>query len=200
VSEILERLEAISRTLADTPDPRPEWLREAEDEAPGDALYYRFLYQLAAECAPGNMLEIGTRNGASAVQLAAGNPRGRVITVDIMDFAGEKVSEFGCENLRFVKGHSLKVIGAVRDEMPSIDLLYIDAMHNCEPAAAEYLVYGALLAPEGVVLFDDIHINYGMNLLWESLRAPKVELNHLHRTCGAGFGAALGPGAGGGPK
>jgi hypothetical protein len=72
--------------------------------------------------------------------------------------------------------------------MPTIDLLFIDGLHEFDQAHQEYVLYRNHVRQGGLIFFDDLHINSGMDKLWELVPEPKLELPQLHYT---GFGVAV---------
>lgn len=169
------------------PETRPEWLRTFIEGVPGNERYYRFLYELARRARPAAMVETGTRLGCSAAQMALGNPEGKMITVDIDPAAKARADALGLTNLTAVLSDSRVAFSAVRAAVPAIDLLYIDSDHTFDLASAEYWLYRTIVREEGVILFDDIHINADMERFWAMVPEPKAEANFLHRHYGFGI-------------
>ncbi len=69
-------------------------------------------------------------------------------------------------------------------------MLFIDTVHTAEQFAAELALFGPLVRPGGVILFDDIRINEGMSQ-WgggDNLKENKLELPEMHPT---GFGVVF---------
>lgn len=149
--------------------------------------YYDFLYHLAQEMKPKIIVELGTWKGDSTCRLAYGAPEAKVITVDIgaLPEAYEKTKKF--DNIEMVKGGSLdnKIIDYIPDE---IDILFIDTLHDYEQVMAEYIAYSPKVKKGGVILYDDVIINKGMEMFWEEVSIPKINLPELHYT---GFGISI---------
>jgi len=184
------RIAEISRA---TPDGRPSWLEKMRDTDPGLALYYRFLYELAREMKPAWILETGTRLGLSAAQLAMGCPSAKVITVDIDPHSKNRfVDEPNLRTLSNVipiTSDSRQAKELFPKECSRFELIYLDSNHVYDVVSPEFKIYGEMLAPGGVMVFDDITLNVEMRKFWAEVPSPKIELNFLHRLCGAGFGA-----------
>lgn len=185
-----EILEAAER-MRHWPDSRSEGVRVLQDEP---ALYYRFLFEVSAILRPAVAVELGTRNGCSAAQIAHGWPDCRVVTVDIEPAATARARALGLPNLAAITGDSRDpaTVARVTELAPGgLDLLFIDSEHYFDLASAELAAYWPLLRPRGVAVFDDITLNPEMRRFWGTVPQPKASLGFLHLTCGAGFGAAV---------
>lgn len=183
----LSRLAELVRT---TPDPRPVWLHNLQDEASPAVLYYRFIYEIVRRERPAAMLETGTRLGHSAAQMAAGCPEGKVVTFDIDPKARDHVLANGFPNIvSVIRDTTLPGLAEeVRSHFNSIDLLFLDSNHSYRVVSAEYRALVPLVRPGGLILFDDINLNLEMKRFWSEISKPKAEFWYLHTTCGAGFG------------
>ena len=181
----LEDLGNLAGSMQKGRDPRPDWLRAIDDDP--TSVYYRFLYHCTVILRPRVSFEIGTCEGKSAAHLAAGCPGGTVITVDIRLSSKGATDQLLIPNLVSIVGDSLEVPSVLK-WMPPLGLLFIDGDHELRQAYREYLMYRPYVKAGGLILFDDIHINSGMDQLWELIRDPKRELPTLQYT---GFGIAV---------
>lgn len=186
-------LEQIIESLADSVvqglDERPEWLKWLPGATDLRELYYAFLYHLALG-KNWSCLEIGTRQGTSALHLAAGmGNAGTVLTLDI---------EPGCKPLveSLAREHALSnVVGITGDSSTiqldvdqPLDLLFIDGNHTFESSFGDYRRFAPLVRPNGLILFDDTKLNEGMASAWSRITEPKIELAQLHYM---GFGVVV---------
>ena len=176
-----------------TPDPRPAWLEKMRETDPEQALYYRFLYELSKAVKPAWILETGTRLGLSAAQLAMGCPTAKVVTIDIdpnskARFSSEE-SLRNLPNVIPITADSRKAKELFPPGCQQFGVIYLDSDHTYDVVSPEFKMYREMLAPGGVMVFDDITLNPEMKRFWSEVPHPKVELNFLHRLCGAGFGA-----------
>lgn len=188
IAEALEGLRGLALSLASEPDTRPEWLVKCNEGTAENSRYYRFLYEIARETHPKISVELGTRTGFSAAQMAAGNPDGLVITVDTDPVNQAKARAFNLPNLVLMNADSLVALGQIRAYAP-IDVLFVDSAHTFIHTSAEYIAYRELLRPNGLMLFDDIHVWHEMEDFWNKMVFdPKIDLQGLHHT---GFGAAI---------
>jgi predicted O-methyltransferase YrrM len=169
-------------------DSRPKILRDMTDQAPTTLHYNRFLYELVQRYEPEVILELGTDRGRSAAHMASGNPHAIVLTLDIDPACTKQVNDLGWHNLHGYTTDSLKF--KLEDHFipvsKIVDLLFIDSLHAFEHARAEYDLYLPYVEPGGIILFDDIHLDAGMEKLWASIEEEKADLTPLHFS---GFGA-----------
>ena len=131
------------------------------------------------------IVELGTCTGGSTSHFAAGTT-GKVISVDIESRPDtiERLKSFG--NIELIVGNTRDPSLAWQiSKRGPIDILFIDTDHNAEQVIIELSLYGPLVRPGGIILFDDIRINDGMSQWWDSLNEDKLELPEMHHT---GFG------------
>jgi predicted O-methyltransferase YrrM len=182
----------LSASLAEMPDRRASWLKELPEATDPASLYYRFLYEWCRRTQPAVTVEIGCYQGVSAAHMAAGNPEGRVWTIDSNPDAISHAEALGLPNLTAVLGDSCASLEYVRGLLPGpVDLLYIDGWHSFNQTYGEYMLYRPLVRPGGLMLFDDLGLKTAtmeMERFWEAVDEPKVMLPDLHYT---GFGAVL---------
>jgi predicted O-methyltransferase YrrM len=182
----------IAEFSRDSQDERPEWLKKMRDTDPNYAIYYRFLYELSKAMNPLWILETGTRLGLSAAQLAMGCPSARVITIDVDRHSKARFSDEqnlkALSNVIPITADSRKAKELFPSDCKQFDLIYLDSDHTYDVVASEFRLYREMLAPGGVMVFDDICLNPQMRQFWAEVPWPKQELNFLHTLCGAGFG------------
>jgi predicted O-methyltransferase YrrM len=178
----VDEVQGLASEFGDGPDERPEWLRQLDTDE--TSVYYRFFFEFARRFRPAIAFEIGTCEGKSAAHLAAGNPEGVVITLDIKPQAKSLADALLLPNLVSVTCDSMAGPQLLR-WMPSIDLLFIDGDHTLPQAYGEYELYRPFVKDGGLIFFDDIHISPEMEFMWRTLADPKEDLRALHYT---GFG------------
>ena len=187
-SSTLAELVRLARELPSMPDTRPQWLKPLVDEPIERTLYYRFLFEYAKRRRPAVMIETGTFRGHSAAHLAAGNPEGRVVTIDHDPEAAARVRAMNLANVTPVTGDSLAVFHNVRDLVPEVDLLFLDSSMKFPHAHEEREAYSTLVRPGCPILLDDIFINPDMEKTWSLVPPEKAEANGLHYK---GFGISV---------
>jgi predicted O-methyltransferase YrrM len=149
---------------------------------------YRRLYESAAECRGGTIVEIGTFRGAATIALALGGGSAcRVITADLLrdgvGLEGNSVDakvaalratlgEFGVEDsVRFVHGD---VEALVADADPrDIALLLLDGGGRIE---ADFALLWDRLAPDAAIVIDDID---GRVTVERDMKSARINQKHL---------------------
>jgi hypothetical protein len=103
--------------------------------------------------AAGNVVELGTRGGASTWALLAGvEARGGIVTsVDVDDCSGVAA---GHPLWAFVQGSSIDPATVARVPTP-IDLLFVDTLHQYAHVAAELSLWTPFVKPGGRILIHD---------------------------------------------
>ncbi len=94
------------------------------------------------------------------------------------------------KNIELKIGSSLSkdIIDSVRHR--TVDILFIDSLHEYDQVIAEYKAWLPKMKYGGVILFDDIHLDEYMSKVWEFIQLghDSIELPHLHHS---GFGAII---------
>lgn len=159
--------------------------KDAMLRAPGSvAHYYRFFYFLAKLLKPSLTVELGTSKGISSACLAAGNPEGKVITINKCN---ELLPECRMGNVAYLLQDSRVPVDLPR----KIDILYIDTEHNGIICQEEYDIWKSLMSPGGIVFFDDIHLSKSMDDFWAGFNPAEGEKFELPVHGEAGFGVVL---------
>ncbi len=139
--------------------------------------YYKLLYFLAGEFDDRIILDVGTCTGASAIALSNKN---RVLTFDIQEedrfaFKDLPITSFLC-NMHNIDEDLIK-------ESP---LIYLDVAHNGED---EIKFYNRLkdLDYDGILVVDDICLNYKMKEFWGMITNIKYDLTDFFHESGTGI-------------
>jgi predicted O-methyltransferase YrrM len=137
--------------------------------------YYLYLARLVRELAPKRLVELGTDIGRAAAFMMTQLPaRSEFITVEIGSQPRTDLAAcHGDPRLKIVTGSSTDP--SVYEPLQDIDLLFIDTDHRYEQVSAEWQIYRGRLSKGAVVVFDDIHLNPGMEQFWAELPEPKVD-------------------------
>ena len=184
----LDAIKQLAALITTIPDSRPEWLKALpsamEEGITQFGRYYRFFWEIAKRWAPERVLEIGTYKGSSIAHFAAGNPKGKCVTVDIEADSARLASEFKLPNLLPITANSAEAVDRCKILSP-YDILFIDGQHDFNHCYGEYVLYRPLVKQGGLIFFDDIHVHPEMEVAWEYIIDPKAEINNLHWT---GFG------------
>ena len=143
--------------------------------------YYYLMYLLAAETHQGNIVELGVNKGYGVSAFAYGNPKIKVIGLDL------NVSPvFTPPNVDF---HLLSALPPP-DFIEDIAILHIDTEHSYGNAKNEFWQYEPFLLSGAVVLFDDLHaMDDGVLRAFYEMPYAKIQDDRLHP--GNGYGILI---------
>ena len=159
--------------------------------------YYYFLAGLVRSQRMRHVLEVGTNAGGSIMSISRGinkedMPESRLVTVDIEHKNQEGFREY--PHIERVTGDSLdpEVVKRVKSLFEgSIDLIYIDSVHEYDHTRKNIDAYAEPLNPRYVVL-DDIRQCDSMKELWKDLtqdfKDSAFDASYVSIRKGAGFG------------
>ena len=140
--------------------------------------YYSLMYFLAGEVRKGSIVELGVSKGYGISSFAHGNPRAKVIGLDL-----NIAPEFCPDNVDFHLMSALPVPEFIED----IAILHIDTEHSYGNALNEFMQYKCKLLPGAVVMFDDLHaMDNGVLRAFYELPHPKIQDDRLHPVNGYG--------------
>jgi len=137
-------------------DYRPQWLKDMVPRASWH--YYHALAILAKNTNPELIVELGTKAGTGALHFRYGSPTAEIITVDITPpVYPQLTAKMDEKNIKSVICDSTEYASQVKDK--TVNILFIDANHIYESLIADITAWIPKMAPEGIVLFDDIHLD-----------------------------------------
>ena len=178
VTDLVEEL-----IRGNVPDTRPDVLRAMTAGATSTALYNRFLYSWVEKTVPGLIVETGTDRGRSGAHMAMGDSRSKVISVDIDPVCSAQLAALKLPNVEALTGDA--VDASHRFPFHTIDMLFLDSLHEYDHMARELAAYLPKAKPGALVFVDDIHLNEGMERLWREVTSAKRDISALHDS---GFG------------
>jgi|SRR6185437_9372811 len=140
----------------------------------------QLLYRVARHYSPATMLELGTSLGLSTAYLAAGAPQARLWTIE----GAPAIANKARENLATLEkkadvltGNFDTVLPGLLNDMPPVELAFIDGNHRCEPTVRYFDAIFQHAAPSSALIFDDIHWSEEMETAWDTIRSdPRVYL------------------------
>ena len=140
----------------------------------------QLLHRVARHYAPATILELGTSLGLSTAYLTAGAPQARLWTIEgalsIADKARANLNSLGAK-AEILTGNFDTVLPGLLEEIPPVELAFIDGNHRCEPTLRYFDAIFRHAAPASVLIFDDIHWSAGMETAWNTIRNdPRVYL------------------------
>lgn len=159
----------------------------------------------AAGSASHAYLEIGCRRGHSIVAAMCANPELDVTGVDIWStdsYNGEENSQALLEktlrdlkrNARIINGDSKEILPIMFKQGRRFNLITVDGDHESEPAATDLSNAVKLLAPHGVIIFDDITLNgYSLGRVWSNFKASHPDWEFTEFNWGNGTGVGVSP-------
>lgn len=138
---------------------------------------YNLYAQTSQSLKKGKIADLGTYQGLSALALAI-NPNVQVYSYDI-DLSYNLVEK---ENITFIQGN---VFGHITDIL-TCDIILVDLdPHN---GIQERNFLDVLIEEnyKGITLWDDIHLNSGMEQFWNSVELPKEDISNIGHHSGTG--------------
>ena len=157
-------------------------LRMANEGAIDDVLntngsaYYQWLACLVDVMKPKQIVELGGAMGVGTIMLLQYLPAdSKLYSITLPEHGLEFVYiADNYPNLIKVLGDDLDLKNWPKDcDLSKTDLLFIDTVHEKEHLEKELALYLPFLKKGAVVLLDDIHINGGMETVWQDIKAGK---------------------------
>jgi predicted O-methyltransferase YrrM len=147
-------------------------MRESYENVGHDQPYYSVFYILASQLKPSFVVELGSWRGFASAAFALGNPKARVVTIDIHredKFAQQRCLQIERDipNFTYINAWTWDAVTDVEALGLPIDILYIDAWHEYQYAIKEWNLYSPLLANNALVICDDIFDSVGTTELME---------------------------------
>lgn len=125
------------------------------------------LYLLANYVDPDYLLELGTGYGCSAIFMALGMNKGKVISID--DYRGDTTKDINdpksnaklcgvLDRILFLKGDTRDSDYWVDNSISkmNIEMMFMDASHNKADLLMEYTTAKDLLLPDHIIVIDDV--------------------------------------------
>ena len=170
-------------TRGEVPETRDKLLRVMTADAPTTELYNRFLFLWAQRTSPDLIVETGTDRGRAGAHMAMGCRAATVFSIDIDSACSAHLDALQLPNVETITENSLTAAHRFADR--SIDLLFLDSLHEYDHMVCEVAVYMPKVKAGALVFVDDIHLNSGMDRLWSEISRPKQDISALHFS---GFG------------
>lgn len=152
--------------------------REYGNLPQGDQNYAELagLIDIYKDIQPQNVLEIGSQIGGSLRCWSIfKSPSAKIISIDISDECHTI-----CKNtvndpeIIYITGASEdpKTFEKVKNVCPSIQFLFIDALHSFDTVKSDYTWYSSLVSSGGIIAFHDISqlANCPVGAFWDSLK------------------------------
>lgn len=137
--------------------------------------YGQLLHRLVNYLDPENILELGTSLGISTAYLASAHSKSRVITLEgwpeIAEMARDTFRKLRLDNIKLITGNFDDTLAPVLQQLPSLDVGFIDGNHRKEPTLRYFFQCLAKVNNDSVLIFDDIHWARDMEEAWEEIQA-----------------------------
>lgn len=133
-------------------------------------LFYKLINFLQAK----QCLELGTSLGLNTLYFSKAAKNGSVTSIEgsksLYDFANALAKKQKISNINFIHGKFDEVLPSVLNEMPSLDLLYIDGNHSYNATLNYFKTSLEKKHKDSVFIFDDIYWSEGMTKAWEEIK------------------------------
>ena len=144
--------------------------------------YAQLLHRIARFYGCQTIVELGTSLGITTAYLASAPSAKKVVTLEgaaaVADWARKNFEALSLTNIEQVVGNFDQTFLPLLQQLPSIDLLYIDGNHRHEPTLRYFEQAWAHLHEYSIVVFDDIHWSKEMEQAWQQVVAdPRVTLS-----------------------
>jgi predicted O-methyltransferase YrrM len=135
--------------------------------------YLRLFYRMAAYLQPQHIIELGTCFGISALSFALGNPKASIHTIEgcpeTARIAAQTFKKAGIYRIRLHNGSFKETLPVIMQEMPRVDMVYIDGDHTYDGLMQNFSVIQPRLNQESVVIVDDIRWSRQMWKAWQAI-------------------------------
>ncbi len=135
--------------------------------------YYQWLPKLIKLTKPAQIVELGGAMGVSAIAMLQALPKTSKLYSITLEEHGLEFSflDRDYRNLVKVVGDDLDLSSWPKDlDLSKTDIWFIDSEHTYEQVRAEIDLYKPFFKEGAILLFDDIHINRGLQQVWEEIK------------------------------
>ena len=136
--------------------------------------YGQLLYRLTKHFKPNIILELGTSFGISALYLAKGNPKSRIITLEgcaeSAKIAQNNFNLLNTKNIEIIIGNFKETFEKELLNYKELDLIFIDGNHKEKPTIKYFDSLLNHTHNKTIIIFDDIHWSNGMENAWNYIK------------------------------
>jgi hypothetical protein len=146
--------------------------------------HYKLLAYLSTVVEKGNILDLGTYHGMSAVALSYDEDK-FVKSFDIFNWFPE-TGEMTAENRDNVKCYVMDYMSDIEELVKECDLVVIDIDHT---GVTETQIMEELrkVGYKGLVFLDDINLNEEMRKFWAAIPEKKIDVSAVGHWSGSGI-------------
>ena len=143
------------------------------------AKFGQLLYRIVKYYQPQTILELGTSLGITTAYLSLARPESKLVTMEgaqaIAAKARQNFASLHLQNVLLAEGNFDQSLPTVLDQLPSLDLVFVDGNHRREPTVAYFNHLLARTHNNSILIFDDIHWSLEMEQAWSTIqRHPSV--------------------------
>ena len=141
----------------------------------------QLLQRLCASNKSQYIIELGTNLGLSTAYLASNNNNSQVFTLEgqpeLCKIAQQNFKQLHLNNIQVIEGNIDNTLPHLIQQIPQIDLLFIDANHQYQATINYYNLAKSKIHKNTIIIFDDIHWSKGMQQAWNEIRQdPDIRL------------------------
>ena len=142
----------------------------------------QLLQRLCASNQSHYIIELGTNLGLSTAYLASNNTQSQVYTLEgqpeLCKIAQQNFKQLHLNNIQIIEGNIDDTLPRLIQQIPQIDLLFIDANHQYQATLDYYNLAKSKVHKNTIIIFDDIHWSEGMQQAWNEIRQdPDIRLS-----------------------
>lgn len=171
---------------------------EATTQPDQYAAEFSALLAIYRERKPARVLEIGTRHGGTFMQwVKHAAPKAMIMGVDLPDGQWNESGPIDYKAIwRLASARNICIMSLIGDShhhasiravmaiLPEIDFLFIDGDHSEHGSYLDYVTYGALVRPGGVIALHDIvydasHPDIEVHKVWRSICDSQYQIEEL---------------------
>lgn len=148
--------------------------------------YYKWLLSYMKLYKPKQVIELGAAAGISTLLMTLGSPESKIISVDC-DPQAWKWMDKEYPNVTKILGDDLDLDNFMGVNLSASDFWFIDSLHTKAQLSAELDLFEPFFNKGTILAFDDIHMNPGMEEVWDRLPYEKIDATDRLHYCGFGL-------------
>ncbi len=133
----------------------------------------QLVYRLVDYTHADNILELGTSLALTTAYMSRARKKTHITTVEgceqIAARANKTLKDLKCDNVSLKIGNINDILEEVVQEMPKIDILYIDANHTSQAMQRYFSLCLPKMHDDTVVIVDDIYWSEDMTYGWRQI-------------------------------
>lgn len=163
-------------------------IREVKNENDRTNLYYQWLACVIKLLKPQQVVELGAAAGISTIMMATELPK------DAKLYSVDNDPDTAWKWMDKEYPQVIKILGDTRDigiwkpsgmhpavhigrSLEGVDVWFFDSLHTQDQLEAELKLYTPFFKKGAVLVFDDIHMNSGMEKVWNDLPYDKQDIS-----------------------